>query len=84
MSRGFIDRPTREYREFVDWLRGELKRQKKTQIELAAFMGKDPVSITQRMNGTVQWSYLDVLEALDFLGCDFEDVYGRKERKDVS
>lgn len=84
MPRGFVDRPTREYRQFVDWLRGELKRQKKTQTALARYMNLDPVSITQRMNGTVQWSFPDVLKALDFLGCDFEDVYGRKERKDVS
>lgn len=80
MPRVNLDKPTTEYRQFVDWIRGELRRQKKTQVQLADYLRISPVSMSQRMNGAIEWPFREVLEVLEFFGASFTDVYG-KERK---
>ena len=68
MARVTLDRPTVRYRRFNDWLRGELKRRKITQSDLAKFLNLSRVSLVKRLAGETEWSFREVLTILDYLG----------------
>lgn len=68
MPRTTLDHVSTSYRRYKDWVRGELREQKKTQKELAEYLGISEVSMSQRMNGAVEWTLKDFLKTMEFLG----------------
>lgn len=75
MPRTNVNRVATKYRRFNDWLRGELKEQRKTQKELADYLNIEQSTLSMRMNGLIEWLFWDVLEVLEFLNASFEDVF---------
>ena len=74
MPRTNVDRVATEYRRFNDWLRGELKEQRKTQTELADYLNIEQPTLSQRINGLIEWPFRDVLEVLEYFNASFEEV----------
>lgn len=64
---------TAEYTEhrFSDLVRGELARQRLKQKDLAAYLGKTPQAIGQKMLGKVPWTLGEMAETTDFLNVTF-------------
>ena len=74
MARQTVDATSSKLRRFSDWVRGELRRQKKNQAELAYYIGTDQSGLSLRLNGKRQWSlkeYFGVLEFFDADGSSF-------------
>lgn len=68
MTRQTVDKTSSRLRRFSDWVRGELRRQKKNQTELASYIGTDQPGLSLRLNGKRTWTlreYFDVLEFFD-------------------
>lgn len=74
MPRTNVNRVKTKYRRFNDWLRGELKEQRKTQNELADYLNIEQSTLSKRMNGLIEWPFRDVLEVLEFFNASFEEV----------
>ena len=74
MPRTNVNRVATKYRRFNDWLRGELRRRKMKQEELADYLNIGRSTLTLRLNGTIEWSFRDVLKVLDYFEVDFEEV----------
>ena len=74
MPRVKLDKPSTSYRRFNDWLRGELRRQKKNQTDLANYLGLDQGGISKRMGGQVAWGFNEVLNAVEFLDGDLKEI----------
>lgn len=74
MPRVTLDKPSTSYRRFNDWLRGELRRQKKNQTDLANYLGLDQCGISKRMGGQVAWGFKEVLNAVEFLDGDLKEI----------
>lgn len=75
MPRTNVNRVATKYRRFNDWLRGELKEQHKTQKELADYLNIEQSTLSKRMNGLIEWPFMDVLEVLEFLNASFDVVF---------
>lgn len=62
-----------EYTEhlFSDLVRGELARQRLKQKDLAAYLGKTPQAIGQKMLGKAPWTLGEMAETMDFLNTTF-------------
>jgi transcriptional regulator with XRE-family HTH domain len=73
-TRMTCDKVGSQYRRFNDSIRGELKRQKITQDELAERLGVTHGTLSQRLNGNIEWLFKDVLKTMDYLQIKFEDV----------
>ncbi|MBO7326260.1 MAG: hypothetical protein J6U74_01980 [Clostridia bacterium] len=56
---------------FSDMVRGELARQKLKRQDLAAYLGKTPQVIGQKMLGRVPWTLGEMVETLEFLNTSF-------------
>lgn len=76
MPRVILTKTNREYQRYLDWLRGEMKRQKMNQTQLGQILGHDQVGISNRLNGVVEWSLPDVLETLEIFGAKLDDIIG--------
>ena len=66
-------------RLFSDLVRGELARQRLKRQDLAAYLGKTPQAIGQKMLGRVPWTLEEMAETMDYLGTAF--TIGEGERK---
>lgn len=75
MPRTNVNRVKTKYRRFNDWLRGELREQHKTQTMLAEYLGIEQPTLSKRMNGEIQWPFMDVLEVLEYFNASFEEVF---------
>lgn len=75
MPKTNVDRVATKYRRFNDWLRGELKEQRKTQTELADYLNIEQPTLSQRMNGVIEWPFRDVLKVLEYFNASFEEVF---------
>ena len=62
-----------EYTEhlFSDLVRGELARQRLKRQDLAAYLGKTPQVIGQKMLGRVPWTLGEMAETMEFLNTSF-------------
>lgn len=76
MPKVYLSIEERECNRFSDFIRGELKRQKKRNSDLAYELNLSPGSITQKLNGSVKWSLPEIIQALNYL--DSEYVFGKK------
>ena len=73
MARRTVDTTGTKVRRFNDWLRGEMRRQKKNQEELAYYIGIDRSGLSLRMNGKRAWKLKEYFDTLEFLGKKAED-----------
>lgn len=64
----------KEYQRFNDFLRGELKRRKISQDKAANYLNLSRVSFVKRLSGSVEWSFKEVLEMMDFLEMSITEV----------
>jgi transcriptional regulator with XRE-family HTH domain len=75
MPRTNVNRVKTKYRRFNDWLRGEMKRRKVRQAELAEYLNIEQATLSKRMNGEIEWLFVDVLEVLEYFNASFEEVF---------
>lgn len=74
MARATVDKVGTSYRRFNDWVRGELRRQKKNQTDLGNYVGIDQVGVSKRLCGQVGWGLREALNAIEFLDGDIRDI----------
>ena len=74
MPRTKVDIPKTLYRKFNDWVRGELKRRHQTQNSLAEYLNISRSSLTLRLLGQVEWSFLEVLNTMEYFGVDIAEI----------
>lgn len=74
MARATVDKTGTSLRRWNDWTRGELKRQKKKQEDLAEYIGIDVTGLSKRLTGKTAWSFREVLNALEYLGGNLNDI----------
>jgi hypothetical protein len=74
MGRRTVEDTATKVRRFNDWIRGELKRQKKNQTELAYYIGTDQSGLSLRMNEKRTWTLKEYFNVLEFFGKKAEDA----------
>jgi transcriptional regulator with XRE-family HTH domain len=67
-----FDKTTKTYRQINDFIRGELARQKISQEELAYRLCMKQQSVSQRLNGKVEWSLKEIIDVYDILGIEHD------------
>ena len=75
MARTTCDVVGTKCRKFNDYVRGELRRKKLKQSDLADYLNCTTSNISHKINGTVEWSFRDVLNTLEFFEAQMEDVF---------
>lgn len=75
MPRTNVNRVKTKYRRFNDWLRGEMKHKRVRQTELAEYLNIEQSTLSMRMNGEIQWPFMDVLEVMEYFNASFEEVF---------
>lgn len=75
MPRTNVNRVKTQYRRFNDWLRGEMSERKVNQTKLAEYLHIEQPTLSKRMNGEIQWPFMDVLEVLEYFNASFEEVF---------
>lgn len=75
MARVMYDMPTRQYRRFNDFVRGELRRKKIKQENLAEYLKITRTALTLKLNGTNSWSLEQALNAIEFLDGDVAEIF---------
>ena len=68
MTRQTLDVTSSKLRKFNDWIRGELRRQKKNQTELATFVGIDQSGLSLRLCDKRAWTLKEYFNVLEFFG----------------
>ena len=68
MPRVTLDPAERDINRFSDWVRGELRRQKKTQRGLATELECTPGLISQKLSGQTAWTLREYFTICRFLG----------------
>ena len=68
MPRVTLDPAERDITRFSDWVRGELRRQKKKQTDLADAMGITQGTLSLKMAGKTTWTLADYYRAVRYLG----------------
>ena len=74
MGRRTVEDTATKIRRFNDRIRGELKRQKKNQTELAYYIGTDQSGLSLRMNEKRTWTLKEYFNVLEFFGKKAEDA----------
>lgn len=74
MPRTNIDKVATNYRRFNDFIRGELRRKKLKQENLAEYLNVNRSTLTNRLNGRIEWSLRDAFKAVEFLGADLKEI----------
>ena len=62
----------RTYRQLNDFIRGELRRQRITQADLAYRMNMQPAGISRRLSGDIEWTAREVIDVFIILGVEHE------------
>ena len=73
MTRQTVDKSSSRLRRFSDWVRGELRRQKKNQTELATYIGTDQSGLSLRLNGKRTWTLKEYFDVLEFFEATEDD-----------
>lgn len=68
MTRQTVDATGTKLRRFNDWIRGELRRQKKNQTELATYVGIDQSGLSLRLCDKRVWTLKEYFNVLEFFG----------------
>lgn len=74
MPRTNVDRVATDYRRFNDFIRGELRRKKLNHDALADYLGVSRSTISNRLNGNIEWSLRDAFRAAEFLEADLKEI----------
>ncbi len=74
MPRTNVDKPKTQYRQFNDFVRGELRRRHQSQDKLAQYLNMSRPSLTYRLLGEVEWTFLEVLNTLEFFGIEINEI----------
>ncbi len=61
-----------EYRKLNDFIRGEMKRKKISQIKLAESLNLSQVAISNRLKGETEWGLKEVISLFEVLGVEHE------------
>lgn len=72
MARTTLDPIGGKMRAFNVWVAGQLKVQRKTQKQLAEYIGLDVSNVSRRLHGSAEWSFREVLKTEEFLGEEFQ------------
>lgn len=64
-----------KYQKFNDYVKGELRRQGKSQEQLADYLFVTATCISYRLNGKVEWFFRDVLRTCEFLDIDVTEIF---------
>ncbi len=70
---------SKDYRQLNDFIRGEMKRQKVSQGNLAYSLNLTQASISQKLSGQTDWTVWELLNVFDFLGISFDYQKGEQE-----
>ena len=70
MPRTYVDKTSYMISRFNDYVRGELKRTRKSQQVLADYLGMSRSSLTLRLLGEVKWTMEEVLDTFEFFEFD--------------
>lgn len=76
MPRTKVDTIRNTINHFNDFIRGELRRQKKRQKDLAEYLGISTATLSQKLNSEVEWSFKQFLKVCEFFGKEIEEVIG--------
>lgn len=76
MPRTKVDTIRYTINHFNDYIRGELRRQKKRQKDLAEYLGISTATLSQKLNNEVEWSFKQFLKVCEFFGKEIEEVIG--------
>ena len=69
-----VDKVGRNCRRYNDFIRGELRRKKLKQEDLADYLNVNRSTITNRLNGRIEWSLRDAFKAAEFLDVDLKEI----------
>lgn len=62
----------RTYKQLNDFIRGELKRKKIKQEDVAFRLNLQQGSISQKLNGKVEWTLREIIIVYEMLGIEHE------------
>lgn len=71
MARTTLNPIGEKMRAFNVWVAGTLKAQKKTQKELAKYIGLDVSNVSRRLHGTAEWTLKESYKVEEFFGEEF-------------
>lgn len=74
MVRATCDITGTKCRKFNDFVRGELRRRKIKQEDLADYLGVGRCTITSRLNGTIEWYLRDAINVAEFFGVTLDEI----------
>lgn len=74
MPRTNVDKVATNYRRFNDFIRGELRRKRLNQEDLANYLNVNRSTLTNRLNGRIEWSLRDAFKAVEFLEADLKEI----------
>ena len=60
----------RKYNQLNDFIRGEMKRQKISQDDMAYRLNLPRASISKRLNGVSEWTAREIINVYEFLGIE--------------
>jgi len=60
----------RKYNRLNDFIRGEMKRQHYSQDDIAYRLNLPRASISKRLNGISEWTAREIIDVMEFLGCE--------------
>ena len=63
-----LDPVQRDINRFADWVRGELRRQRKRQSDLAREIGITQAALSMKLAGKCTWTLEDYYRTVRFLG----------------
>jgi transcriptional regulator with XRE-family HTH domain len=52
-----------------------MKHKRVRQTELAEYLNIEQSTLSMRMNGEIQWPFMDVLEVMEYFNASFEEVF---------
>ena len=61
-----------EYRKLNDFIRGEMKRKKISQSQIAESLNMSQVAVSNRLKGETEWGLKEVISLFEVLGVEHE------------
>ena len=69
MKQNSIDK---KYVKFNDYLRGELRRRKLSQSQVAIWLNLPQTSVSQRLSGKTEWTVREIMSLYDLMEIEHE------------
>ena len=67
-----FNKSDRTYKQLNDFIRGEMKRKKIKQEDVAYRLNLQQASISQKLNGKVEWTLREIIIVYEMLGIEHE------------